>query len=108
MGKTHPEIPKFTPKGVIRGPNSPQNGPKCRDFYFFRPPNRPVSSGLTGWAQLSPLACMLYANIASAARQPSLRSLALACVHTVETMDVATAALETGAVSYILTPASGN
>ena len=23
---------KFTPKGVIRGPNSPQNGPKCQNF----------------------------------------------------------------------------
>jgi hypothetical protein len=27
---------KFTPKGVIRGPNSPQNGPKCRNFKMVR------------------------------------------------------------------------
>jgi hypothetical protein len=32
MGEIHPKMAKFTPKGVIRGPNSPQNGPKCRNF----------------------------------------------------------------------------
>jgi hypothetical protein len=32
MGEIHPEMAKFTPTGVIRGPHSPQNGPKCRNF----------------------------------------------------------------------------
>jgi hypothetical protein len=32
MGEIHPEMAKFTPKGAIKGPNSTQNGPKCRNF----------------------------------------------------------------------------
>jgi hypothetical protein len=72
---------KFTPKWVIRGPNSPQMvqkrpnfkifkirpliarsknlakadlmSPPPELFFFFVPLNRPVSSGLTGRAQLS-------------------------------------------------------
>jgi hypothetical protein len=36
MGGIHPEIAKFTPKGAIRGPNSPQNGPKCRNFKILQ------------------------------------------------------------------------
>jgi hypothetical protein len=82
MGKIHPDMVKFIPKGVIMGPNSPQNGPTYRNFkiiqtqdliarsknlakvdlmineptagiiYFPQSSNRPVSSGLTRWAQL--------------------------------------------------------
>jgi hypothetical protein len=36
MGGIHPKMAKFTPKGVIRGPNSPQNGPKYRNFKMVR------------------------------------------------------------------------
>jgi hypothetical protein len=32
----HPKMAQFTPKGVISGPNSPQNGPKCRNFKMVR------------------------------------------------------------------------
>jgi hypothetical protein len=36
MGEIHPKTAKLTPKGVIGGPNSPQNGPKYRNFKIFQ------------------------------------------------------------------------
>ena len=56
MGEIHPKMAKFTPKGVIRGPNSPQNGPKCRNPKIVRiRPLKARSKNLAKADLMSPL-----------------------------------------------------